>query len=76
MIYNAFDLPMGGIKKSGIGRRHGEHGLLRYTQAQSIVRSFEAGGGYDRLLTKVRSEKAASMMLKLLKIWRRIPGLR
>ena len=76
MIYNAFDLPMGGIKKSGIGRRHGEHGLLRYTQAQSIVRSFEAGGGYDQLLTKVRSEKAAAMMLKLLKIWRRIPGLR
>jgi acyl-CoA reductase-like NAD-dependent aldehyde dehydrogenase len=76
MIYNAFDLPMGGIKKSGIGRRHGEHGILRYTQAQSIVRSFEAGGGYDQLLTKVRSDKAAAMMLKLVKLWRRVPGIR
>jgi succinate-semialdehyde dehydrogenase/glutarate-semialdehyde dehydrogenase len=76
MIYNAFDLPMGGIKKSGIGRRHGEQGLLRYTQALSIVSSFEAGGGYDSLLTRIRSDKAAQTMLKLVRLWRRIPGLR
>jgi succinate-semialdehyde dehydrogenase/glutarate-semialdehyde dehydrogenase len=76
MIYNAFDLPMGGIKKSGIGRRHGEQGILRYTQAQSIVRSFEFGGGYDSLLTRIRSDRAAQTMLKLVRLWRRIPGLR
>jgi succinate-semialdehyde dehydrogenase/glutarate-semialdehyde dehydrogenase len=76
MIYNAFDLPMGGVKKSGIGRRHGEHGILRYTQAQSIASSFEAGGGYDHLLASVRSDRAASVMLKAVKMWRRIPGLR
>jgi hypothetical protein len=76
MIYNAFDLPMGGVKKSGIGRRHGERGILRYTQEQSIVRSFETGGGYDRLLEGVRSEKTAGRLLKLVKLWRRIPGLR
>ena len=76
MIYNAFDVPMGGIKKSGIGRRHGEHGILRYTQAQSIVRSFRFGGGYDRLLATIRSERAAATMLKMVRLWRRIPGLR
>jgi succinate-semialdehyde dehydrogenase/glutarate-semialdehyde dehydrogenase len=75
MIYNAFDLPMGGIKKSGIGRRHGEHGILRYTQAQSIARSFEMAGGYDGLLTRVRSDRDAALMLKLVRLWRRIPGL-
>jgi succinate-semialdehyde dehydrogenase/glutarate-semialdehyde dehydrogenase len=76
MIYNAFDLPMGGIKKSGIGRRHGEHGILRYVQAQSIARSFQAGGGYDSLLSKIRSDRAARAMLKAVRLWRRIPGLR
>ena len=57
MIYNAFDVPMGGIKQSGIGRRHGEHGILRYTQEQSIVTSFSTGGGYDSMLGKIRSPK-------------------
>ena len=57
MIYNAFDVPMGGVKKSGIGRRHGERGILRYTQEQAIVRSFEAGGGYDRMLAGIRSRR-------------------
>jgi succinate-semialdehyde dehydrogenase / glutarate-semialdehyde dehydrogenase len=76
MIYNAFDLPMGGVKQSGIGRRHAEHGILRYTQARSIVRSFEAGGGYDSMLGRIRSEKMAAAMLKLVRLWRRIPGIR
>jgi succinate-semialdehyde dehydrogenase/glutarate-semialdehyde dehydrogenase len=76
MIYNAFDLPMGGIKQSGIGRRHAEHGILRYTQAQSIVRSFETGGGYDSMLGRIRSEKMAAVMLKMVRLWRRIPGIR
>ena len=76
MIYNAFDVPMGGIKHSGIGRRHAEHGILRYTQAQSIVRSFETGGGYDSMLGRVRSDRMAAAMLKLVRLWRRIPGIR
>ena len=76
MIYNAYDLPMGGVKRSGIGRRHGERGILRYTQEQSIARSFAMGGGYDQLLSGVRTESAAQMMLRLVRWWRKIPGLR
>jgi succinate-semialdehyde dehydrogenase/glutarate-semialdehyde dehydrogenase len=76
MIYNAFDLPMGGIKQSGIGRRHAEQGILRYTQAQSIVRSFESGGGYDSMLGRIRSDKMAAAMLGLVRLWRKIPGIR
>lgn len=30
-------LPFGGMKRSGLGRRHGEEGLLAFTQAQSVV---------------------------------------
>jgi succinate-semialdehyde dehydrogenase/glutarate-semialdehyde dehydrogenase len=76
MIYNAFDVPMGGMKISGLGRRHGEHGILRYTQEQSIVSSFSSAGGYDSMLAKIRSPKIADAMLKIVKLWRRIPGIR
>jgi succinate-semialdehyde dehydrogenase/glutarate-semialdehyde dehydrogenase len=32
------DVPMGGVGASGIGRRHGAEGLLKYTEAQAVVR--------------------------------------
>jgi succinate-semialdehyde dehydrogenase / glutarate-semialdehyde dehydrogenase len=31
------DAPMGGMKASGLGRRHGEHGILKYTEPQTIA---------------------------------------
>ncbi|MCD0453188.1 succinate-semialdehyde dehydrogenase (NADP(+)) [Actinocorallia sp. API 0066] len=31
------DSPMGGMKQSGIGRRHGAEGLLRFTEAQTVA---------------------------------------
>lgn len=35
--WGSTDAPMGGFKASGIGRRHGAHGLLKYTDAQTIA---------------------------------------
>jgi succinate-semialdehyde dehydrogenase / glutarate-semialdehyde dehydrogenase len=70
LIYSSFDVPMGGVKQSGIGRRHGEHGILRYTQAQSIVSSIAAGGGYDAMLMRIRSERTARALLGILRLWR------
>ena len=32
------DAPMGGWKDSGVGSRHGEHGILKYTSAQTVSR--------------------------------------
>ncbi len=72
LIYNTFDVPMGGVKLSGIGRRHGEHGILRYTQAQSIVSSIAAGGGYDATLMRVKSEGMVKILVGALKVWRRL----
>ena len=71
LIYNSFDVPMGGVKWSGIGRRHGEHGILRYTQAQSVVSSFGTGGGYDAILTYMKNDRMAKYMGAALKLMRR-----
>jgi succinate-semialdehyde dehydrogenase/glutarate-semialdehyde dehydrogenase len=57
----SLDAPMGGMKASGLGRRHGREGLLKYTEPQTIaVRSRLAerlqdptgdGAGYARRFT-------------------------
>lgn len=31
------DAPMGGMKDSGVGRRHGREGILKYTEAQTVA---------------------------------------
>jgi len=59
----SLDAPMGGMKASGLGRRHGREGLLKYTESQTIaVRSplaaklQDAGGdgaGYARRFTAI-----------------------
>jgi len=35
--YGAVDAPMGGMKDSGIGRRHGEEGVLKFTESQTVA---------------------------------------
>jgi succinate-semialdehyde dehydrogenase/glutarate-semialdehyde dehydrogenase len=35
--YGSIDSPMGGMKDSGLGRRHGVEGLLRFTEAQTLA---------------------------------------
>ncbi len=76
LIYHSFDVPMGGVKASGIGRRHGRQGILRYTQAQSIVRSTALLGGYESLLVRTTTQRWARGLVGLFRLWRRIPGLR
>ena len=59
----SLDAPMGGMKASGVGRRHGREGLLKYTESQTVaVRSALAeklqtpgtdGAGYARRFTKI-----------------------
>jgi succinate-semialdehyde dehydrogenase / glutarate-semialdehyde dehydrogenase len=35
--WGAHRAPMGGMGESGIGRRHGAHGLLKYTESQTVA---------------------------------------
>ena len=35
--FGSIDAPMGGMGQSGVGRRHGAHGILKYTEAQTIA---------------------------------------
>jgi succinate-semialdehyde dehydrogenase / glutarate-semialdehyde dehydrogenase len=35
--WGSHDAPMGGYKKSGLGRRHGEEGLLKFTEPQTVA---------------------------------------
>ena len=34
--WGSFDAPMGGMKDSGLGRRHGAPGILKYTEQQTV----------------------------------------
>lgn len=34
--FASHDAPMGGMKRSGVGRRHGRTGLLKYTESQTV----------------------------------------
>jgi succinate-semialdehyde dehydrogenase/glutarate-semialdehyde dehydrogenase len=71
----ALDSPMGGFKQSGLGRRHGAEGLLKYTQAQTLAlqRLIPLGLVAPPVLgAAVYSRVLAALLL----LRRRIPGLR
>jgi succinate-semialdehyde dehydrogenase/glutarate-semialdehyde dehydrogenase len=35
--WGSLDAPMGGMKASGVGRRHGREGLLKYTESRTVA---------------------------------------
>ncbi|CAA9444212.1 MAG: Aldehyde dehydrogenase [uncultured Rubrobacteraceae bacterium] len=67
------DAPMGGMKDSGLGRRHGREGILRYTDSQTVAvqRLFSPSGPLS-----VSGESYARVLTGALKVLERIPGLR
>ncbi len=67
------DAPMGGFKQSGLGRRHGRHGIEKYTEEQTI--------SVQRLLPLApppgMSDKLwMRLMTHALRVMRRLPGVR
>jgi succinate-semialdehyde dehydrogenase / glutarate-semialdehyde dehydrogenase len=76
LIFATFDVPMGGVKLSGLGRRHGREGIVRFTRTHSIVDSTLRGGGYEGILTRLDSERRARRLAGLFRWMRHIPGLR
>ena len=67
------DSPMGGYKDSGLGRRHGEDGIVKYTEEQTVA--------VQRLLPiapppMVGQRLWGKSMTWALRLLRRIPGVR
>ncbi|WP_061299637.1 succinic semialdehyde dehydrogenase [Herbidospora cretacea] len=68
--YGSFDAPMGGMKNSGLGRRHGSEGLLKFTESQTI--STQASWlGFDPILG-MPYETYADTLVTLLKAMKRL----
>jgi len=67
--FASHDAPMGGMKTSGLGRRHGRQGLLKYTQPQTIAVQRLIG---IAPIGKQSNEAFAKLVTRLLGIWNKI----
>ncbi|WP_134671480.1 succinic semialdehyde dehydrogenase [Halorussus marinus] len=67
------DAPMGGMKDSGLGRRHGRQGLLRYTESQTVA---EQRAGSLHPPEGVPKGWYAKGMTLALRAMARLPGVR
>ncbi|MBV9352271.1 MAG: aldehyde dehydrogenase family protein, partial [Mycobacterium sp.] len=71
--WGSVDAPMGGMKDSGVGRRHGEHGILKYTESQTIATERVLPVGAPDWL---RADRYARVMTTGLRMLRRMPGVK
>jgi len=65
--------PMGGFKQSGLGRRHGRQGIVKYTEAQTVA--------VQRLLAIdtppfLSHAQYAAVMGAAIKLLKHVPGIR
>ncbi|MEU7986268.1 succinic semialdehyde dehydrogenase [Streptosporangium canum] len=68
--YASYDAPMGGMKSSGLGRRHGAEGLLKYTEVQTIS-SQASWMGFEPILG-MTYDKYADTLSGLLKTMKKL----
>lgn len=71
--WGSVDAPMGGMKASGLGRRHGEHGILKYTESQTIATERLLPVGAPAWLHPRRYARIMTTGLRALK---RLPGVK
>ncbi|NMN93759.1 succinic semialdehyde dehydrogenase [Antrihabitans stalactiti] len=65
--WGSLDSPMGGMGDSGLGRRHGADGLLKYTEAQTVARQRVLGFTPPRAIAYPVWAKGLTVALKVLK---------
>ncbi|MGY2082678.1 succinic semialdehyde dehydrogenase [Blastococcus sp. SYSU DS0539] len=67
------DAPMGGMKDSGVGRRHGREGIVKYTESQTVAvqRGLPVGP-----MPGLPLERYATVMTAGLKALKRLPFLK
>jgi succinate-semialdehyde dehydrogenase/glutarate-semialdehyde dehydrogenase len=71
--WGSVDAPMGGMKDSGLGRRHGATGILKYTEAQTVSVQRLIGIAPPPLVGTRLWARAMTWGLRLLS---RVPGIR
>jgi succinate-semialdehyde dehydrogenase/glutarate-semialdehyde dehydrogenase len=71
--WGSMDAPMGGMKASGIGRRHGEHGILKYTEPQTIAIERVLPVGAPAF---INADRYARLMTSGLRVLKRLPGVK
>ena len=67
--YASYDSPMGGMKDSGVGRRHGAEGLLKYTESQTVASQHWIG--FEPVMG-MPYEKYAALLSRGLKTMKRL----
>ncbi|HEY3262092.1 MAG TPA: succinic semialdehyde dehydrogenase [Pseudonocardiaceae bacterium] len=65
--YGSLDSPMGGMGESGLGRRHGREGLLRFTETQTVAVQRLQGLGTPPGFTDERWARTLGGTLRTLK---------
>ncbi len=65
--------PMGGWKQSGLGRRHGRHGMVKYTQTQTVSVQRVLSIGTPPFLDHGRYAAVMTAAVRLLK---HVPGIK
>ena len=68
--FGSIDAPMGGMRQSGLGRRHGSEGILRYTEPQSVASQSLMPVAGPRFFSP---ERNAGILTIALRILRRTP---
>ncbi|MGQ4618946.1 succinic semialdehyde dehydrogenase [Nocardia sp. R7R-8] len=66
--YASNDAPMGGMKASGQGRRHSEHGILEYTELQTVGSQHLVGFDPPRGVSVERNAALLTATYKLMKV--------
>ena len=59
--------PMGGMKSSGVGRRHGAEGIHKYTESQNVAAQRLVGFAAPHRVTDEQWARALTLALMTLK---------
>ncbi|KHL18554.1 succinate-semialdehyde dehydrogenase/glutarate-semialdehyde dehydrogenase [Mumia flava] len=65
--FGSVEAPMGGMRESGVGRRHGAEGILRYTETQSVASQSLVPLAAPRFVGDATYEKTMIAALRVLK---------
>lgn len=60
--------PMGGMKQSGIGRRHGSEGILKYTESQNVTVQHGAGFAIPAGMSERVWAQGMTLAMKAMKV--------